>query len=942
MAPYSGHAGSYESLVKNNNMKNHEETGSIGSDTFRAQRRRAYEEECETDEQLFSTHNITSIFDNRHHDVNMDDDLNSAGSSLGGYESLGDAGSKASVRTREELRLSLINRRRRLAQMENAMAEDASIDFSLRLNRKRNNEDASSLVSSLRDSMISLNDSIFFKKKKSSSKDKKKKSKKKSSSKDKEKERKKEKKSKKSKHKHKDKEKEKRLKSKKSDKKHRHEDESRRKDKQKKSKSRHKSDSSSESSSSSESEAEEDYSKYSKHTRQSNVNGHRSEKDNKVKSRTKALLASGGESIRNMKRGKQPSMTTHGTARSTSKGSVPYAPDEDTGMCVYHPTVQLRRKSRHGGWKDVFKQCPKCAAAVDHKRRGDRSGATNRVTRQSDRGMPRSGAAQSQRQPGRRNANDSGSSSSSSSGPSKKKGVSQQQQRQVNRRTDPRQQNGGRRPGDTRGASQPPRSEQRQASQRGASQPPKRGTQMASRGQSMRSSLNDRSTKQQSRGHQSYRDPPSSKEPPRSHSQARYMGRDAQGRSSQHQGANDPGFQSQRVRNDPPQRKVDRGRTEALEENEHPRSHSAVSGMVDFDPPNQAGDRQRRTQAYGSDGHTIPPVTNNCYTRHGETDFDESSQGIGSESDFALFRGGGGKLHNEEGMFGFFRENLDNTASYKEEKKMSSENQARANSYYNTGDNGNIQKMKSKTFHGMPPSTAPSERVQRRRASLTPKLEGISEKVLRNFILAESAHFDMPPENFEDLERALMDQVRRLSIGSGEGEVTEQDLRGSKFSVLREVVKSYMMQDIHHGGHEEKVDRRANSSPNQDSAAYSIGDEGRRRDMIKDDDKDVALMRIASLQPNDPAFIRRTTGKWTFAKVKNVASDSIVFFVNKNGSSKAYAVKYWVSHIRTLKAPGQNSAEEKVDRRGALKKQSSGGRFSIRNLQTSIDNHDGY
>merc|ERR1712194_877309 len=83
---------------------------------------------------------------------------------------------------------------------------------------------------------------------------------------------------------------------------------------------------------------------------------------------------------------------------------------------------------------------------------------------------------------------------------------------------------------------------------------------------------------------------------------------------------------------------------------------------------------------------------------------------------------------------------------------------------------------------------------------------------------------------------------------------------------------------------------------------YDLGDEGRRKDMIKDDDKDVGLIRIASLQPKDGAFIRRTTGKWTYAQVTKVGTDSITFMVNPKGCTKGYKVKYWVSHIRTCKA----------------------------------------
>eukprot|EP00804_Cyclotella_cryptica_P005569 CCRYP_003063-RB/>CCRYP_003063-RB protein AED:0.02 eAED:0.02 QI:2388/1/1/1/1/1/2/113/898 len=100
-----------------------------------------------------------------------------------------------------------------------------------------------------------------------------------------------------------------------------------------------------------------------------------------------------------------------------------------------------------------------------------------------------------------------------------------------------------------------------------------------------------------------------------------------------------------------------------------------------------------------------------------------------------------------------------------------------------------------------------------------------------------------------------------------------------------------------------------------DERSYKIGDEGRRRDMIKDKDKDVALMRIASLQPDDAAFIRRTDGTWTFSRVKKVTSDTIYFIVNSSGSTKSYNAKYWHSHVRTCKIPAERVQPKKLTRR---------------------------
>ena len=102
--------------------------------------------------------------------------------------------------------------------------------------------------------------------------------------------------------------------------------------------------------------------------------------------------------------------------------------------------------------------------------------------------------------------------------------------------------------------------------------------------------------------------------------------------------------------------------------------------------------------------------------------------------------------------------------------------------------------------------------------------------------------------------------------------------------------------------------------PKQDSSTYNIGDEGKKRDMIKDDDKAVAIKRISRLRSGDAAFIRRTTGNWTFAKVKSVSPDSILFIVDEKGATKDYKKKYWGSHVRAAEASGD------------------GGRFSLDNL----------
>ena len=63
--------------------------GSIGSNTFRENKRKEFADyENEDDEDLFNHHNndVLQLFNNDHHNIMDDDDLNSAGSSLASFE----------------------------------------------------------------------------------------------------------------------------------------------------------------------------------------------------------------------------------------------------------------------------------------------------------------------------------------------------------------------------------------------------------------------------------------------------------------------------------------------------------------------------------------------------------------------------------------------------------------------------------------------------------------------------------------------------------------------------------------------------------------------------------------------------------------------------------------------------------------------------------------
>ena len=84
------------------------------------------------------------------------------------------------------------------------------------------------------------------------------------------------------------------------------------------------------------------------------------------------------------------------------------------------------------------------------------------------------------------------------------------------------------------------------------------------------------------------------------------------------------------------------------------------------------------------------------------------------------------------------------------------------------------------------------------------------------------------------------------------------------------------------------------------TTSYSYGDVARRQDMNKDTDPKVAHERTAALRIGDTAFIRRTEGQWTNAKVKDISSNNIIFTVDGMGLVKSYKIKYWSTHIRTL------------------------------------------
>ena len=90
---------------------------------------------------------------------------------------------------------------------------------------------------------------------------------------------------------------------------------------------------------------------------------------------------------------------------------------------------------------------------------------------------------------------------------------------------------------------------------------------------------------------------------------------------------------------------------------------------------------------------------------------------------------------------------------------------------------------------------------------------------------------------------------------------------------------------------------------------YRIGDEGKPEDMVKGPPGAVAL------RPGDPAFIRRSDGRWTLARVQSTEADAVRFVVGADGKgTKVFRRKRWGTFVRTLQGgdgPGERGDEKR-------------------------------
>ena len=90
---------------------------------------------------------------------------------------------------------------------------------------------------------------------------------------------------------------------------------------------------------------------------------------------------------------------------------------------------------------------------------------------------------------------------------------------------------------------------------------------------------------------------------------------------------------------------------------------------------------------------------------------------------------------------------------------------------------------------------------------------------------------------------------------------------------------------------------------------YSLGDEGNVEDMaIYDSERH--FIEVARMKANDPCFIRRSGGKYTFAMVASLNHDAepfIEFKVSKTGGTKSIPSSHWTTYVFPLKSTQDSS-----------------------------------
>ena len=83
--------------------------------------------------------------------------------------------------------------------------------------------------------------------------------------------------------------------------------------------------------------------------------------------------------------------------------------------------------------------------------------------------------------------------------------------------------------------------------------------------------------------------------------------------------------------------------------------------------------------------------------------------------------------------------------------------------------------------------------------------------------------------------------------------------------------------------------------------SYNIGDMGASQHMASFPTSDENLMAVARLRPNDPCFVLRTCGGYSFARVLSRDRNGLEVRVNNEGSTKTIPTDQWAKYIRILK-----------------------------------------
>ena len=122
-----------------------------------------------------------------------------------------------------------------------------------------------------------------------------------------------------------------------------------------------------------------------------------------------------------------------------------------------------------------------------------------------------------------------------------------------------------------------------------------------------------------------------------------------------------------------------------------------------------------------------------------------------------------------------------------------------------------------------------------------------------------------------------------------------------------------------------------NTSPSKNTAGsepvlrleFSLDQVAQQHQMNQSSSSTQRLINIARLREGDGAWVMRSGGVWTYAKLKtrqNGDDTHLVFTVNAKGSTKKFPVTQWASHVRMV-AENIDHTGTKIERKEEIKKQ---------------------